>query len=259
MRLPGITNRFSDYSTESWVSALRLSQRSRRWSGQSPCIGLCFLVLPLIIALAASGLHRYPFSGRFLLFAIPGLLLVVSEGLEQMGGVLRSSVPAVGLVLLGLLSLGPLRQAIAVSFHPYTIEELRPVLAYVQAREQPGDIIYVYYGAKPAFDYYCETSRFRAAGPVVEGREGRSDWRIYESDLTQLGGDRRVWMVISHDWTSAAVDEEKLLSYDLDAIGHRTDAFREPGAAAYLYDMRDTRPSDKSGHTHSSIKLSGRG
>lgn len=218
----------------SLVGAISMYRSSRR--------RLCFLMLPVIIALAASGLHRYPFSDRFLLFAIPGLLLLVSEGLERMGSVLRSSVPAVGLVLLGLLSLGPLRQAIAISVHPYTIEELRPVLAYVEGREQPGDVIYVYYGAKPAFDYYWQTSRFRPSGPVVEGREGRSDWHIYESDLMQLRGDRRVWIVISHNWTSNGVDEEKLLSYDLDTIGHRMDTVREAGAVAYLYEMQHTSP-----------------
>jgi hypothetical protein len=212
---------------------------------------LSFLLLPLVFALVASGLHRYPFSDRFLLFAVPGLLLVLAKGFQELDRALRSSVPLVGLLLLALLSWQPLQHAVTLLFHPYTVEELRPVLAYVQAHEQPGDVIYVYYGAKPAFDYYSETHKFRASGPVIYGLEGRNDWRIYENDVGRLRGDRRVWMIFSHTWTGGervyyenndGVDEQKLFSYDIDAIGHRLDTARAPGAAAYLYDTLDTSP-----------------
>jgi len=203
----------------------------------------CFLLLPVMMALGASGLHRYPFADRFLLFATPGLLLVLSEGLEQLDRVLRPSFAAAGIVLLFLLSFRPLTHSVRILFHPFTVEEIRPVLEYVEAHQQTGDVIYVYYGAQPAFDYYCEASRFHAAGPVFNGREGRGHWLIFEEDVMRLRGKGRTWVIFSHNWTDDGADEEKLLSYDLDAIGHRIDSFQEPGAAAYLYDLRDASPA----------------
>ena len=29
-------------------------------------------------------------------------------------------------------------------------------MAYVRNHEKPGDLVYVFYGAEPAFDYYAE-------------------------------------------------------------------------------------------------------
>jgi hypothetical protein len=56
----------------------------RRWTG-----GLILLVSPILVALAASMLHRYPFHGRLLLFLIPSVYLLVGEGaaaLSRRGG-----------------------------------------------------------------------------------------------------------------------------------------------------------------------------
>src|SRR5262249_37958450 len=186
-----------------------------------------------------SGLHRYVFADRFLLFATPGLLLVLSEGLEQLRRVFRPNFAAAGIVLLLLLSFQPLKHSISILFHPFTVEEIGPVLKYVEAHQRPEDVIYVYYGAQPAFNYYCEISRFHAAGLVFSGREDRSDWRIFEEDLMRLRGRDRAWMIFSHVWAGDGADEEKLLLNGLDATGHRIDSFQAPGAAAYLYDVRD--------------------
>jgi hypothetical protein len=56
----------------------------RRWRG-----GLILLVSPILVALLASVLHRYPFHGRLLLFLVPSVHLLVAEGaaaLSRTGG-----------------------------------------------------------------------------------------------------------------------------------------------------------------------------
>jgi hypothetical protein len=47
----------------------------RKWKG-----GLFLLVSPILFALVASMLHRYPFHGRLLLFLVPSVHLLVGEG-----------------------------------------------------------------------------------------------------------------------------------------------------------------------------------
>jgi len=52
----------------------------RRWLG-----GLCLVLAPLPFALLASALHQYPFHGRLLLFLVPMVHLLVSEGAAALG------------------------------------------------------------------------------------------------------------------------------------------------------------------------------
>jgi hypothetical protein len=52
----------------------------RRWPG-----GLFLLISPLVLALAASGLHQYPFHGRLLLYLVPTYLLLLAEGIAAAG------------------------------------------------------------------------------------------------------------------------------------------------------------------------------
>jgi hypothetical protein len=52
----------------------------RRWPG-----GLLILAGPLGLALAASGLHLYPFHGRLLLYLVPSFVLLMAEGMAFIG------------------------------------------------------------------------------------------------------------------------------------------------------------------------------
>ena len=47
----------------------------RKWKG-----GVILLVSPILVAIVASTLHRYPFHGRLLLFLTPSVYLLVGEG-----------------------------------------------------------------------------------------------------------------------------------------------------------------------------------
>jgi hypothetical protein len=40
------------------------------------------LILPIALALLASGLRKYPFHGRIILFLVPALLLLIANGLD---------------------------------------------------------------------------------------------------------------------------------------------------------------------------------
>jgi hypothetical protein len=78
----------------------------RRWPG-----GLFLLTVPLLLALAASALHQYPFHGRLLLYLVPVFVLLPSEGMAALG---RRTRWPVTLILAGLLFYG---EALEITWH----------------------------------------------------------------------------------------------------------------------------------------------
>jgi hypothetical protein len=171
---------------------LLLTRRENRWQG----VALCS-TLAIGFVLQTLGMYAYP--DRHTLFAAPLMALA----LAGVGGWLVARATkraglrlAVGLVLgLGMLSLAfrlpfPLRAG-----GPGPAEELRPVLACVAARYQAGDGMYVYYGAKPAFTYYNEETRW----PAVMGRWFRGEPAADQAqELMAALGAGRSWIVFSH-------------------------------------------------------------
>jgi hypothetical protein len=206
---------------------------------------LFLLLSPALLTLLASGLHKYPFGGRLTLFLVPPVLLLMAEGVEVLRSSTRVSLPAVGAVLVTLLFLDP---GIYILHHlakPHTEivqpgvmlpEEIRPVVAYVRNHEKPGDLVYVFYGAEPAFDYYAERETFPMDNVEI-GTASGSDSQSYESDLDRLRG-RRVWVVLSHI-RGAGAQESKYVEFYLGTIGPKLDSLSVAGAEAYLYDLRN--------------------
>jgi hypothetical protein len=78
----------------------------RRWPG-----GLFLLLSPLLLALAASGFHLYPFHGRLLFYLVPTYLLLLAEGVAAIS---RPTSWMVTLALAGLLLYG---EAAEVAWH----------------------------------------------------------------------------------------------------------------------------------------------
>jgi len=198
---------------------------------------LFLLLLPFVFVLVASSLHKYPLSGRLMLFFVPALLLLVAAGVNQLLTLTSrgsSVIAAAALCLLlpfgGEYSLFPRT--------PKAIDELKPALQYLERSWQPGDVVYLYYAAEPSFKYYWS----RNSGSYITGVRSRDNWHKYIDDLNQLRGKRRVWVFFSHVFAPVKKAGERVSEQDfflqyLDRIGTRIDAFTTEGGSAYLYDL----------------------
>jgi hypothetical protein len=201
----------------------------------------CFLIVPLLLALAASNRHLYPLPGRFYLFFAPALFLLVGAGAEEICLTARSRSLPVAAALMVLLFFQPVLSTAEIVQHHMPGEELRPVLQYVQRHQRPGDEWYIYYYASYSYEYYAEAYGLRG-GNVMLGSGFRvppprsKDWDVYQKDFSKLQG-RRVWVIFSHNWTLDGVDESTYALHVLDGLGVRKDAYLEYGAAAYLYEL----------------------
>jgi hypothetical protein len=213
--------------------------------------GLGLLVVPIVLVLAASGVHAYPFFDRLIVFIIPLLVLLIAEGTVRIVQSLRPLSGFVSASFLALLLVGPLLTAFHHAIAPMQREEARPVIHYLERHIQPADTLYIYTGAVKAFDYYALVERF--APRSIVGVNSRNHVSGYLKDLAKLEGQSRVWVLFSHVWTSDNINERAFILNHLDAIGRRLDQFevRAVGsvgleasdAGVYLYDLRG-KPED---------------
>ena len=197
------------------------------------------LLLPILLALIASGLHKYPFQGRLLLFITPLMFAIIGEGIDFVRNSAAQGSNIISIALVWVLLIHPVFLAGYHLIRPRAPEESRPVMHYLYEHKEKGDSIYVYYAAVNAFRYYSD--RFGlTADEYITGVEARQDWTNYYKDLKKLKGTGRVWIVFSHVATWGGVDEERLFLSYLNILGTQLDAFRASGASVYLYDLSNS-------------------
>jgi hypothetical protein len=205
------------------------------------------LVGPAALTLLAAIAHQYPFFDRVILFLLPMFLFGSAEGMAWVASQIARLLPRARIPVLVALFI-PTLYPVLGSLPPYKTEDIKPALAYLREHFQPGDRIYVYHTAKPAFEYYSARYGLALADYYV-GACHNGDARRYYEELDLLRGARRLWFVIAHD-VPYYKDRGSILSY-LDAIGSRrgekiTNA-RVPAnsgvwpltADSYLYDLSD--------------------
>lgn len=189
------------------------------------------LLTPIAAALLASGLHRYPFSGRLILFIVPALMVLVAYGLVHVLRRLWVWRPSAALVFLAILVLHPCMMAGNHLFRPRVQEEIRPVLEYVKAHREPGDLLYLYYSSDSAARYYGSMDPEVNAEPVLVG----SGWDLsaWARDAVTMKHFTRSWIVVAHFGNPDFVRFLKLCS------AHELDHYAGMGAEAYLLDLRN--------------------
>lgn len=203
------------------------------------------IVLTLGCTLAASSMSRYPFYGRFLLFLMPAAALVLAEGVERCRQWLRPWSPWLAggayLALAGLL----LFHAATVDYrhlqeHPVT-EEIKPLMKELATRRRPGDRIYVYYGAVPAFEFYAPQYGI-ALDEFLRGESHRWQHDLYLSEIDRDLGAGRTWFVFSHNCNRCRprvkVNEQLFILNHLERRGRLLEEVGGPGTSAYLFELR---------------------
>lgn len=212
------------------------------------------LTLPIPLVLIASAMELYPVGGRFLLFLVPALLLILAEGTVAVLREIRGPAALVGILLAAVVLLAPAISAASNVLDPWSRQEMKPLLEHLNDSAREGDGLYVYYASQYAFRYYSErgvlkgsdgklpwkiipspggTSQFaptlRSAPPLVVG-EYDPAFKRYTAEFQALRGNDRVWVI-------APQEEDRLLLRHLDAIGTRRVEVDQKGVSLFLYDL----------------------
>ena len=192
------------------------------------------LVAPLGLTLLASGLHKYPFGERLILFLLPGLLLLIAAGLQTIKDQTAGYSIVIGYLFIGLVFCYPVISAAYAVIQPRLEDEARAVIAYVSQHRQASDVIYVDPFVEKALQYYGKRYGWQP-----------TDYRALPNPLlggAGVGHAQRTWFLFAH--VKHRRQEIDRFREALDRVGTRRDAFtiyqpgkKPDGSEAYLYDL----------------------
>ena len=203
------------------------------WRGNRSLLAV--MVLPIVLALAASILHKYPFKSRMILFVTPLLAAGVGAGID-----LLWNGPAPqrygGVLALVFLLISPITTTLDYAHHPPKLHEMRDAMAFVAAHNQPGDVYYVYPFCEYAFNYY--QGRYGLAGVTpVPGPSNFAGWDDWEKELSPLAG-KRVWIFFEDPTDHNGVNDEQMALRVLSGMGRQVCMDEPFGEFVACYDLR---------------------
>lgn len=205
---------------------------------------LFITALPFLLAIAASALQKYPLKGRFVLFMVPLVVLLMAEGLgpiyTRVGKLNRNLAIAVYLVITLIMLWIPANVVYGNLLSPTKGDDIKPVMNYIEQHRTQNDIVYVYHGARPSFNYYAPFYGFDT-GKVISGLDldNAPALKQFYSQVNQLKGHDRVWIIFSHIVACGGCngDMETFYIQYLDQFGKVEDQFQAQGADVYLYNL----------------------
>ncbi len=116
---------------------------------------VALLLVPVLGAVAASVIRAYPVAPRLLLFAVPGLALLIAAGAEAVTVWLTRRWPVAWLAAAGVaLAFLPGLDAARQIAEPLEREATRPLVERFRREHAPGAAIYVFGRGIPAWLFY---------------------------------------------------------------------------------------------------------
>lgn len=206
---------------------------------------LALLLAPMLVVLLASGFEKYPFANRMILFLTPLLVILVAEGARHIREPGRA-LGAVGMAVLLLLFVHPALavvdqvkrgEAYSNPIIPNTVEEIEPLMAYLNSNWRPGDKILVFRESQFAYRFYAR--QLGMQDRPFQVLNSHEPWNVeQQSQFDELPGHPRVWLVFSRTEGLTGHDHEPLLMI-FDRLGKRRNEVRGRGPAfLVLYDFR---------------------
>lgn len=191
--------------------------------------------LPMVALFVASGLGMYPITtgnhevrARFVLFTVPITLLFVARGTSWLCG-LAGKKTIFSWLIVAFLVLPSLVGGFAGP--RFRGQEMRPLTRHLLDNFQPGDTVYVFSGAVPAFRYYTRNESIEA----VYGRRPRPGSLDLADDLRRAGDSGRLWVVVSHAYNG----ERRIIRKALSGMGRLEGVHRFHGAVLFDCQLGD--------------------
>ena len=193
-------------------------------------------IITMTLALMASGLHKYSLLGRMLLFVIPLFVIILSAGIRSIGPLFRNRYLSFAVQVLPVLYFvwAPFRISLGEFVNPTYREHIKPTLEYLSDYKKDNDLVYVYYNTGPSFRFYAPKFGLDNSSYII-GKDHSNKPEDYYSELDDLKGNKRVWLLFSHIYEDDGFNEKDFILRYADEIGNKLREFRVPSTSIYLY------------------------
>ncbi|MCF8056809.1 MAG: hypothetical protein K9K37_09230 [Desulfocapsa sp.] len=185
---------------------------------------LGLLLFPVVLLVLFSIFHLYPIAtgdhdihSRLLLFTIPIAFLLIAVGINGFARLFPRPL-LVTAILGGLLIYSPINHMLP--WPRFMRQEMKPLVAYLYQYLSAEDSVYVYDRAVPAFCFYTRGKPV----PFVKGTTVVAD--ELPKDLRRVETRKRIWTVISHDFTN----NRGVIRRELEAFHGPVSSKKFPGA-----------------------------
>ncbi|MCP3928108.1 MAG: hypothetical protein GY705_03295 [Bacteroidetes bacterium] len=188
------------------------------------------LLFPLFFCLLASSLELYSLISRLTLFLIPIVLIIIGIGWDYLW-FRFSRIGKIAIVGL-LLFTASIHDGYRHIFQPLEIEEIKPILSYVQQNMDEGDQIFINHLAVPAYHFYAHLHDQKNEFILPAAIEG--SWRDSPEPMLQKSG-QKLWYIYSHALSEETRGTVMNTVSALREKGLQIDQHHAKGAGCYLF------------------------
>lgn len=192
----------------------------------------------VFFTLVASSLGLYPLLERMGLFLVPIGILMIAKSTDIPARRLHAYPIRSALVLLaisGFVLYGPVTRSLEQFITPKYFEHIRPTMGFLGESWRKDDVLFVSYGAVPAFEFYAPMYGLENVSYISGQREDYANPDSILERVKPLRNQHRVWVLLSHVYEKGNFNEKDFLISYLDEIGDKKREFRELGTSVYLY------------------------
>lgn len=191
------------------------------------------LVGPVILTMAISATHMYPFGNRLAQFLCPALAIGLALGFEWFLRSAKRWHRYCGVVLFLTCFIEPTAWVAKHAMLGREKENPRHVLQYISTNRRDGDVLYHSVHSELSVRYYGP----RFSLQDVQWLRGYDVQFDRDATVLRTFGNRRVWFYFGH---ARKHDVESFLS-EINRRGLQVDSVVCVGSSAYLYNMQNRR------------------
>jgi len=168
-------------------------------------IALMMLIFPMAVTFFAACARLYPYLGaRQDIFLTPMIYLFFGFGVDYLFSITQKKwVVSILVMFIVIAGISSTYEYLNKPFR----ENMRSIVSVLSSSFEKGDIIYVYYSAKPTFTYYYRDY----PETTVFGISSRANPKAYFREIDGLlAKNKRIWMVFTHGYKD---ERDKIRNY----------------------------------------------
>lgn len=199
------------------------------------------LLLPMLVALAASITKQYPMEQHFLQFLIPSVVIITSAGLAEITRHLWNARRGLAVLFIVVIFAQPLAVVINNLIKPGDLGA-QPAVEYLADHVEADDEIYLNYWIRNEVRYYARNSESLDYDAMTVGVAAGRNLQEYGDAIRAFAGASKVWFLLHDNELNLRSGDHRYLETRLNALGTQLSYESWPGYHLYAYDLSELKP-----------------